>query len=370
LEILWLIQTINKIPLSKITEKGNGILMLKKTISILCLTTLMFTIYGYYHYSKKVNVAAKRSIQQETKLPELEIGQDEIFVDSFSGEINIYLKTNSQSDKYVAYHIKHSEKSLNKEEESSNFDVWNLTGVNEVVPSQYGGFRNIEKIVTTGEWELALKEKGASDFIGGTLHGDEITTSLQMEIDGEQIEVEDLTKKSGKTMKFTTVSDLYRDNTISEELTKIGLHKKTYIFDKDGLTIEQNVEFLEDLSIEKSYLAMLPILRKSNGENGKQITDTVKINKQEEEYSVADEDFDIPEINAIETSGVSIFGKDSSYRADVDVISKSPDFPTIFHVANDVSYNKLYFAFNEGGQNVTKGDTWEQETRYEITAEN
>lgn len=350
---------------------------MKKSILLIGLIAIfiLVLVVGNQHFKNKIKNEGSK-ISEPTKAVEheepLKYSKDKIYIYSFNGDITIYLKgSNENSNRYIAYNVDHSKKELNKDVNSSNYDVWNLSGAYEVKRVDESSFVTTANIVSPGEWEMAIFEKGANDFIGGTQHGDEITTDIKMYVDGKEVNPEDLIKTEADNVKIVTSTDLFRDNTITDKPIKLGDHKKVYTFNKDGLTIEQEVSFDQSIELKKSYLAMLPILRKSQGKTGSQVTDTVITNYDNKEYNVSNEGFKIPEITNVKANQASISGKDSGITATVEVSEKSPDnLPTDFMLSNSELYNKFYFAFVNDGYTTKKGEVWKQTSHYNIDTKN
>lgn len=293
---------------------------------------------------------------------------ENIYVYAFQGDISVYIKgSNNTSNKYIGYHFKHQINGLDKTLSGSNYDVWNLFGASEAERYESLGkseFRITKNVVKSGEWELAIKEQGANDFTGGAIHGDEITTQVSLSVDGTVVELNKVTRKEAKEVKFTTKTDLFRDNTITTGLQKIAKHSKTYTFDKTGLKLEQEVEFSEPLVLDRSYLSMLPILRNDK----EQITDTIEID--DKEYDVSNENFLIPELNYVKAKKVKIYGKNSGISATLEVLNRSPENQPLLMVSNAPIYNKIYFSFVGDGYKVSPGDRWTQVGKYMVDTVN
>ena len=347
---------------------------MKKNVFLMILTiiAIIVLLIGNNYYNGRISNATKTSTTsiptQAIKSEKQTFSPENIFIYSLNGSIDVYISSSEiNSDKYIGYHVDHSVKGFNKKLNSSNYDVWNLSGANEFRRTSENGFMFINKIVTTGEWDLALREKGANDFVGGVLHGDEITTDIELYIDNEKVDPNVRVEKEAKEIKIIIESDLYRDNTITDQLEKIAVHNKTYTFDKDGLIIDQGVIFNQSLELERSYLAMLPILRKSDGKTGSQITDKITTNYDNREYDVPEEGFKIPELTNVEANIATISGELSGISATVEIIEKSPkDAPSTFTLSNAPYYNKFYFTFIEDGHRVVKDEVWSQTTKYKI----
>ncbi|WP_413516033.1 hypothetical protein [Carnobacterium maltaromaticum] len=338
---------------------------------ILLMVTGAIVCLGFVYSNSKKPEQSRDSFVAPLKSKEVDTFQDVYFQGDKSG-FTVFIKGSKvDSNKYISYRVNHQQKDLNKKDSTSNYNVWKLDGAYEASLVN-GVFKKTKEVVTTGEWELALKEQGASDFIGGSLHGDEITTLIDLEIDGEKVNEENISKfnKDVKEIKFIVNSELYRDNTMSEELQKIGLHTKLFTFNRGGILIDQSVEFLEDIILDRSYLAMLPILRKSNGDSGEQVTDSIRVSTIDAEFDVGEANFDIPEIKYIEENKATISGKSSGIIADVEIVSKSAELPTVFFISNSLQYNKLYFSYNEDGYTAQKNEIWNQTTKYFIDTSN
>lgn len=344
-------------------------------ISFILVAIVILTFSNNYYNKKLANIAntSKVSILSDSEVEKEWVNDSsKIVFSSFNGKIDIFIKGSKEdSDRYIGYHIRHSSLPLDRTLAASNFDVWNLVGANEFQRINKMSFLNKSPVVTAGEWEMALFEEGANDFIGGTLHGDEIVTEYKLLADGEPVSLDGKVELEVDSLTFNTISELFRDNTTTEDVVKIGTHKKTYLFSKNGLTVDQEINFEKSMTLKKSYLAMLPTLRKSEGATGGQITDTVKTNPESPEYDVSEEGFDLTELRNVSTNKVELWGKESGFKASVEILKKTPEImPSIFHISDAPAYNKIYFGFNEDGQRVEVGDTWQQTTQYKIDTTN
>lgn len=334
--------------------------------SIIILSLLLVFIVGWGYYNRPVNPPLSNTNVAQAPVSSVEditeFSSDKIYFNILSNGINIYVKNgNEVGDKYIEYQILHLKKALDRNVTSSNYDVWQLSRANEVERDRFDHFTHLNSIVTNGEWEMALKEKGANDFIGGSIHGDEVTTSASIAIDGTDYELGKYAEGEASEVKITTVSSLYRDNTLTKDIEPIGVHSKTYIFKKDGLTLSQQVEFKKNMVLDKSYLTMLPILRK--GEGGQQITDTVISDGDSKPQNISEDGFRFKEIKSTKAT---VSGIESGVTAMVEIVEKVGGSKTSFFVSNSPMYNKLYFSFVGNDYKVKKGEVWSQTTRYVI----
>src|SRR5690625_1327628 len=334
----------------------------KISVLILVIATIALIVYGQYTFTNKTyNVESTDTSykKREKIVEENAFSEDNIYIQVNNDEVKIYIKgSNTESDHYLGYQMKHLQKELDQEEASSNYDIWKLNGAHEYSRSKSDKFRLVQEVVRTGEWEMAFWERGATDFVGGSAHGDEVMSSVEAFIDGEQITLDQLIESEATEFVLSTTSDIYRDNTITEDLELIGNHKKVYTFNKEGLSLEQEVEFKEDLLWYRPYLTMLPILR---SKDDAQVTDTYEVNG--EQFDVSEAGF---EEQFIESEKAKIWSEESGITATIENKEKSLDTPTIYHVANSPDYNKLYFAYVFDDNKVNEGDVWSQTTKFTI----
>ncbi len=237
-------------------------------------------------------------------------------------------------------------------------------------------------ITNAGEWEMAIKIDGASDFIGGNAHGDEVCTGFHVLIDG--VEVDDVTtigEQEFETVSILETSLMYdpRDGaTLSTraEFTPVGTHGREYIITRDGIRLKQMVKLDTALTLDASYMTMLPILRGNDTASALQITDRV----------VTDSDYVEYDVSVGGTSGggygwrrnvkrATIWGNTSGVSAVVEMLEQ-PDIENTgarqFQVQNTVNeYNKLYWSICGVGSGNTYSASAEErfvtDTMYRIS---
>ncbi len=296
----------------------------------------------------------------------------EIFIKKRPGEIKFFIKGfNQKSNRYLEYRLKHFIKPFDPtgKDESGNANVWRLIDVYEV--EKKGSFEFVDlngsSIITNGEWECAIIEQGMSDFMGGSIHGDEVLFDVDLFVDEEKIDLNKSENITGKSIKFIQKSNLYRTNTQEP----IAVHNKEYNINAKGIELHQEIEWLQSINIVNSYLAMLPIKRKLNGNTGKQISDLAY---RDDDYVVNDvsESGFTGGVNK-RTRGIrktNIWGKDSGISAMVEITDKNLDLPNEGNfIRNHPEYNKIYYDFS--GKHLTKvGEKWTISSRYLLTTLN
>lgn len=338
-------------------------------VSIIGAITLVVIFFGLeFQEQQKQNMMSQiSSLETITEEPE-NFPQDKIFVYSLNGNgnIDIYIKGSAEeSNKYIGFQLHRFKSELNREVGASNYDLYKIESANEYRRVLGDRFFFENNVVRKGEWEMAIKEQGANDFIGGTAHGDEVMKTIKVYVDGEEVEPTESIKQEADEFELVTTSDIYRDNTITENLEVIGIHEKTYIFNKDGVTLDQKVTFNQDLMLDKSYLTMFPILRKDD--SGRQVTDVALIPDNEIEQDVSEEGFQIIEVEA---NKVVISGKDSGVEATVEILEKGTNYPTSIFVSESALYNKVYFSYVQNDYQVDKDEVWTQKSHFMIDTKN
>ena len=218
-------------------------------------------------------------------------------------------------------------------------------------------------ITREGEWEMAIGISGAPDFIGGNAHGDEVYTTFHVLIDGVEVsDITSITEKEFETVNIVETSLLYNPTdgaTLStrDNFTPVGTHGREYIIDKNGIRLTQEVTLDLALTLDSSYMTMLPIIRGNDAVAEEQITDHYFANGDYIEYDVS--------VGGTSGDGygwrpnvtrATIWGNDSGVSATVEML-KQPDIENagarLFQVQNTVDmYNKLYWSICGANRNL------------------
>ena len=245
---------------------------------------------------------------------------------------------------YVNYNIVHSVV------EKRNCNTWRLGkafALDDALKNEY------ELTPKGAEWDMALRLTGRPDFIGGYAHGDEIFSSLSVNVDGKNVELRSLeTLTPFNEMTVTVESTGYDPGDPAIPVLK---HFKQYLINPNGILLNQRVEWLNDYTLESSYMAMMPPL--------KTLTDSFYTN------------IDTAPKEAVSNYGLVlgateavVFGLQSKISFSMSV----PNYPCLIG-GNRLSltdnngglYNKMYFHICDGAS-VAKGDVWETSTKYNI----
>lgn len=234
---------------------------------------------------------------------------------------------------------------------SINSDVWRMSSVNlydlDFTQTSH------ESIVLEGEWECAIKENGASDFMGGTAHGDEIATFSEGYLDGKPIDLTTEFISVGNRFEFISVSTLNRVDNPAEIVCN---HVKKYTITSESIIIDQSFKFLEDLTLSASYVTMLPINRAY----------TTKAWRLDQDY-IENISEDGHEHIFTEGNKQKVFMSGNNLTAVVDVECESKHTGTMY-IANSASprYNKVYFSFIGNGGSVSVDEVVNVRTTYNL----
>lgn len=227
------------------------------------------------------------------------------------------------------------------------------------------GENDLQRLVTDGEWEMAVQLVGRPDFIGGGLHGNEVIDNLFSFIDGIP-QTSPLypvgTFVEGDEISFIEITKMYDPSNTS---TQVATHRKFYTFTKDGLRLRQRIEWLGSYNLTYSYLAMFPVDRKSGNV---QITETYHDDKNYILYDVSQSGFGgYPIIMKPGVKAQFLSGRNLGISASAEIVKFSPDVASrISFLSDSEYYNKMYFDFCGNAYSVNNGDVWETDVIYKL----
>lgn len=234
-----------------------------------------------------------------------------------------------------------------------NSNVWRLSNV-RLYDMEFNATED-ETVVLNGEWECAIQEEGASDFMGGTAHGDEISTFYEGYLDGKLLDLSSNFTITGNRFEFISVSTLNRVDTPSEVVCN---HVKKYTITADSIEVDQTFKFLESMTLAPSYVTMFPVNRGY----------TPKVWR---DCNVAVEDISQDNHAHVYTVGnkQKVFMSGDKLTATVDVECESKHTGTLFiSGASSPRYNKVYFSFIGDGGNVEVDEIVKVRSVYKLDA--
>ena len=277
-----------------------------------------------------------------------------------NGVIEIIRQSSEESGKYyICINFVHSISP------SINSNVWRLSDAWIYTKNEDNTFSkySANSIVTGGEWECALKEQGAADFIGGLAHGDENVKDIVFLLDGLPIDVNTPRLYAGKKVIILENSILNRCDTPSDIVAD---HVRHYEFTKDDLIITQKVTWKKSLTMHKSYLTMFPIKRTiNNDDNSDYVTNRGFKNVYFETLDLSANHHN----TAYQTGGITeatLWNEGPGYKVfgKVEVLesNKLPNENMAFSAA--LAYNKCYFDYCGIGYVTQVGEVWNNKARY------
>lgn len=268
--------------------------------------------------------------------------------DNHTEELAIYIPCTVG---YLQYNFAHY---VNESKNADNWHLWKVYAVDDSLSMRY-------EVVTSGEWEMALKLKDRSDFSGGYMHGDEIGTEITVLVDGKTVNPTSLTELTTfKSLRLVTKSNVYDpiNNT-----TLIAIHGCERIFENGELTIKQNVIWQVNGELGSNYLAMFPI--------AKTVGDIQIINKMYTDMDYSQ--FDLTQLSTNlyinEVKKVTAYGENTGVIASVEALEypKGLTGGDRFLVSDNggQNYYKMYFVAQQDGS-VASGDVWKSKVVYKI----
>ena len=214
-------------------------------------------------------------------------------------------------------------------------------------------------LTAPGEFECAIRIKGAPDFMGGSTHGSERDTAFGLFVDGQERALWELAiRKKAEGLRVVVESNLYDP---SDETTVVALHTREYLFTKENLVIHQSVVWQKSVEIGRAYLAMFPVT--------KAVSDYISLDSGEP-HAFAD-----GFVKAKLAESAVAWSDAAGFRAEFRVtrwdiegrdLTDVKSFLTTDNGRED--YNKMYFVAAGSGK-VSEGDKWQTTTEYKIRLE-
>ena len=243
---------------------------------------------------------------------------------------------------YVRYRFVHTENN------AINADVWKVGDAYAVSDS----FADRFALTTSGEWECAIKLDGASDFAGGSAHGDEVLIDdPAFFVDGALVDITTFTTRTAvKSFSVSEHSNLYNPD---NQAQIFAYHGSEHIFNTDGLEIRQSVLWLVAKQLSNCYLAMLPIAK---AVSDRYFTDRF----------FADTAIGGTAHTEVGATYSKIYGENNGVSCVFEVPKYSPKSMYFFMTDNGGTlYNKCYFAVNNTTP-TANSDLWESITKYKF----
>lgn len=224
----------------------------------------------------------------------------------------------------------------------------------------------IMPVITTGEWEMAIQIKDAPDFIGCQNHGSEVSSIVNFYFDGVGKTPTDGNTFFCNEIKVNEKSTMYDP---TDETTIVGTHYKIYTITVDEVKIEQKIEWVADVTLDKSYVLMCPAVRGNDSTSDTQVTDKAYDEKTFTEYNCGTTTLD-DYLTGYTDKGdtFNLYGTTSKVAISTICEIKNRLAEAFTFLSNAIYYNKIYCGYNKDDYSVSNGDVWEWVSHYIINA--
>ncbi len=222
------------------------------------------------------------------------------------------------------------------------------------------------------EWECALREKTASDFMGGRAHGAEVYTDVACVVDGTFVDLLTVSSftKACNDIEIVTNSKL---NRVGSPTDYVADHHKQIIFSPTDLIVSQKVKWLQSLTMSASFLCMFPVARRFGETTSATYGNTLPYitNKGFRDTDFAILDLAVNHSNFVYTNGVksaTLYNSGTGYqfKARVELLDSSNLPNNAMAISNAAQYNKMYFDHCGADYVTTIGEVWRNTAKYTI----
>ena len=221
--------------------------------------------------------------------------------------------------------------------------------------STTSGFAFQHQLTASGEWECAIRLANRDDFSGGYLHGDEQYINIHWFVDGKEIQnIAALGVRGCDELVCIETSNLLDPE---DHSTVIARHGKEYIFNKDGLTINQTIEWRVNATLANCFLAMYPAI--------KAYSDAIYADNAWTKHTLGETDYSY-ELADVEKS--VIYGSGCYVDFNIEKYPENLEGGNTFLYTDNGgnNYNKCYYRVCSDGI-VTSGTRWKSTTKYKIS---
>jgi hypothetical protein len=232
---------------------------------------------------------------------------------------------------------------------------WRLTALTTASRAGETSFSVGTALTDSGEFEVAIREVGKSDFMGGSTHGDmQEVRPLILLVDGQRVTPDGATPFRARRIEAIQKAQLWEVDNASHVLAADLVTR--WIWERGEMRLAHHLTWRRNMVLQAAYLAMLPILRPVSTE-GYADPDYTPVN-----IGVANHGFPNSNTPRLITTGAGI-------RSDIEVIRGANQIAGAFIDAIAVpARNKVYFSVVPvgGATTVTAGDVIDFTAVYRI----
>lgn len=265
---------------------------------------------------------------------------------------------------------------------AADSDNWSISGVWEASLTRFGQFTQGKRLIPEQvELMCALQEQGASDFMGGHAHGDEVVTATPtLTVGGNAVSLASGANAwfYGSSAVFSQTSRLYR---VGSSLgTPLAERQVQMTFSGRDITTDQTITHLDSYTLSNGYLAMMAPHRYESYVGGisedatsTQISGTLIDNVRLTPVDCSARAVSAPEDYVQTTPRITELALSGTYgvnfELEVTAVSDAVLKDVHFLQKNNYAYNKAYIGFiggYSGNQAVTNATVWTISTRHRI----
>ena len=285
-----------------------------------------------------------------------------IFMDKKADRLTIY--TEKSNGNYLGIEIRHQKKDIELNA-SSNYDLYQVRTIKE-----YGRkgeiFTPIRSFIdesTPTTMDLMIKENDDMDYMGGINHGDEVNKYTLLLVDGQPVNLNSIGFYKAKEIKLVQRNNLYRDSVytegVLEHLATVG---KEHIFNRDGYTLHNTVNWHESINIVQAFLGSLSLYRTDEKGNGP-LWHTAVSDITYTPYNLKTVGGQMPSAENVDK--MILMGEKISCVVTATRLDRRKGNQT--WIANFADQNsKLYFSYVPNGYKTSVNEVWKQDTNFEF----
>lgn len=150
-------------------------------------------------------------------------------------------------------------------------DIWSLQGIYEMIRTGPTTFTQVRELCDQGNIELAIRESGRTDSMGGAAHGDhkKKASGLTLWIDGKAVSLtpSQVVYYRCKTVSFLQSSTLYRADTVPPASVESADIDQRWEWEAGALDLYTRVRFKIVMTLNFAMLGMLPVNRLDKGDS-------------------------------------------------------------------------------------------------------
>lgn len=232
---------------------------------------------------------------------------------------------------------------------------WRLTSLTTASRAGETSFSTGIALTDSGEFEVAIREVGKSDFMGGSTHGDmQETRPLILLVDGQRVTPDGSTALRARRIEAIQKAQLWEVDNAANVLAADLVTR--WVWERGEMQLAHHLTWRRNMTLQAAYLTMLPILRSVSTE-GYAAPDYAPVN-----IGVAAHGFPNSNTARLITTGGGI-------RSEIEVIRGTEFIAGAFIDAIAVpARNKVYFSVVPvgGATAVTVGNVIDWEAIYRI----